>query len=265
MTIPRLTGVRVEGSSGPALVLGQSLGTSTILWSRAVPLLKEHFTILSVDLPGHGDSPATTEPFTVAELADAVVATAADAGFEHFFYAGVSLGGQVALELALRHPDAVDGASIICSSAKVGSEEAWRDRAAMVRVQGTPALVAGSAERWFAPGFIDAQPDAAGALLRALAFADDESYALCCEALAVSDIRAKLAEISVPILALWGELDPVIATDEARSVAENVQHGRGVQIAGVAHLAPIESPQVVATELIDFFSGKHHTDATKGE
>lgn len=265
MTIPRLTGVRVEGSSGPALVLGQSLGTSTILWSRAVPLLKEHFTILSVDLPGHGDSPAATDSFTVAELADAVVATAADAGFEHFFYAGVSLGGQVALELALRHPDVVDGASIICSSAKVGSEEAWRDRAAMVRVQGTPALVAGSAERWFAPGFIDAQPDAAGALLRALAFADDESYALCCEALAVSDIRPRLAEISVPILALWGELDPVIATDEARSVAENVQHGRGVQIAGVAHLAPIESPQVVATELIDFFSGEHHTDATKGE
>lgn len=260
MTIPRLTGVRVEGSSGPALVLGQSLGTSTILWSRAVPLLKDHFTILSVDLPGHGESPAATEPFTVAEIADAVVATAADAGFEHFFYAGVSLGGQVALELALRHPQVVDGASIICSSAKVGNEDAWRDRAAMVRVQGTPALVAGSAQRWFAPGFIDAQPDAAGALLRALAFADDESYALCCEALAVSDIRPRLAEIAVPILALWGELDPVVTTDEAASVAQTVQNGKGVEIAGAAHLAPVENPQAVAAELIDFFIG-----STKGE
>lgn len=255
MTVPRLTGVTIDGSTGPALVLGQSLGTSTILWDRAVPLLKRHFTILSVDLPGHGVSPAATAPFSVGELADAVVATAADAGIDRFFYAGVSLGGQVALELALRHPDAVDAVSVICSAARVGSEEAWRDRAATVRAQGTPVMVAGSAERWFAPGFIEAQPEASGALLRALAFADSESYALCCEALAASDLRPRLAEIAVPVLALWGELDPVIALEQARSVAEGVQRGTGIEIAGAAHLAPVERPEAVATAIIDTFIG----------
>src|SRR5690606_30486168 len=172
---PTLTGVKSENSSGPALALGPSLGTSTLVWDRAVPLLGEHFTVLSVDLPGHGESPAASAPFTVGELADAVADCATLAGFDTFFYAGVSLGGQVALELALRHPDRVDGVSIICSSAKIGTEQAWRDRAATVRAQGTPVMVAGSAERWFAPGFIDAQPETAGALLKSLAFADDES------------------------------------------------------------------------------------------
>jgi 3-oxoadipate enol-lactonase len=258
MTVPRLAGVTV-GGSGPALVLGQSLGTSTILWERATPLLTPHFTVLSVDLPGHGESPPATEPFTVAELADAVVATATDAGIERFTYAGVSLGGQVALEVALRHPDRVDGVAIICSAARIGTEEAWRDRAAMVRVQGTGALVAASAERWFAPGFIEAQPEAAGALLRSLAFADAESYALCCEALATSDIRPRLAEITVPLLALWGALDPVISPEQARSVAEAAPRGIGIEVARAAHLAPVEDPEAVAAALIDTFLGRQST------
>ncbi|WP_403020193.1 alpha/beta fold hydrolase [Salinibacterium sp. GXW1014] len=253
MTQPVLAGIAVEGSRGPALVLGQSLGTSSILWGRAIPLLKQHFTILTVDLPGHGQSPAARDAFTVAELADAVAETARQAGIDQFHYAGVSLGGQVALELALRHPERLLGASIICSSAKIGSEDAWRERAATVRQQGTPVLVAGSAERWFAPGFIEAQPEASGALLNSLAYADDESYALCCEALAASDIRPRLGEISVPLLALWGDLDPVITPEEARSVADAVPGGIGVEIAGAAHLAPVEKPEAVASALIDTF------------
>lgn len=250
---PSLTAIKVEGSTGPALVLGQSLGTSTILWDRAVPLLRDRFTLLSVDLPGHGESPAARGPFSVADLADAVAESATQAGFDTFYYAGVSLGGQVALELALRHPDRVLGVSIICSSAKIGTEQGWRERAATVRAQGTPVMVAGSAERWFAPGFIDAQPESAGALLRALAFADDESYALCCEALASSDIRPRLGEITVPVLALWGEHDVVIEPQEARSVAEAVPGGVGIEIAGAAHLAPVENPEAVATALITTF------------
>ncbi|TQL48502.1 3-oxoadipate enol-lactonase [Homoserinimonas aerilata] len=261
MTVPRLTGVRIENSSGPALVLGPSLGTSsTVLWARAVALLAPHFSILSVDIPGHGESPAATESFTVGELADAVVATAADAGFEHFFYAGVSLGGQIALELALRHPERVDAVSIICSSAKVGQADAWHERAATVRAQGSAVMVAGSASRWFAPGFIEEQPEHAGALLNSLAHADDNSYALCCEALAASDIRDRLPQLAVPTLALWGELDGVIPPVEARAVAEGVQQGTGIEIAGAAHLAPIERPEAVADALLGFFR-KGTTDA----
>ena len=77
------------------------------------------------------------------------------AGVRRFYYAGDSLGGQLALELALRHPDRVIAVSIICSSARVGQPEAWLERAAMVRLQGTPVLVGPSAGRWYAPGFIE--------------------------------------------------------------------------------------------------------------
>jgi 3-oxoadipate enol-lactonase len=254
VTVPFLAAVHTARPGAPALFLGPSLGTTTRLWERATPLLAEHFDVFAVDLPGHGASPAAAEPFSVGELVDAVVRVADVAGIDRFSYAGDSLGGQVALELALRHPDRMLAVSIICSSARVGEPAAWQERAATVRSQGTPVLVGPSAGRWYAPGFIEKEPDVVGAMLLDLSDTDDESYALCCEALADFDLRSRLGEIAVPLLAIWGERDTVIPPAEARAVAETVQNGRGIELAGVAHLAPIESPAEVAAALVEFFA-----------
>ncbi|WP_349898490.1 alpha/beta fold hydrolase [Parafrigoribacterium soli] len=267
MTVPVLTAARTERAGAPTLVLGPSLGTTTRLWSAAIPLLAPHFDILAVDLPGHGASRAATEPFSTGELADAVARVAALAGVERFYYAGDSLGGQLALELALRHPEKAIAVSIICSAAKVGEPAAWLERAATVRSQGTPVLVGPSAGRWYAPGFIEKHPELVGAMLIELSDTDDESYALCCEALAGCDLRSRLTEIDVPVLALWGALDVVIPPADARAVAEGVRRGRGIELAGVAHLAPAESPAEVAQALIEFFSTgpEHGTESRRDQ
>ena len=253
MTIPVLTGSTTTGPAGPGLILGPSLGTSSILWDRASPILAARFNLLAFDLPGHGNSPAAGEPFSMADLADGVVRLADDAGFDTFCYAGVSLGGQVGIELALRHPDRVLGLAIICSAAKIGEQSGWDERAATVRAQGTPVMVGGSATRWFAPGFIAAQPEAASALLHALSDTDDESYALCCEALGRSDTRARLGEILAPTIAIYGVEDTVISDADAAFIAHAVPDGAALGIDGAAHLAPIEQPEILATALIDFF------------
>jgi 3-oxoadipate enol-lactonase len=265
MTVPALVAARTPNPGAPVLVLGPSLGTTTRLWGSAIRLLAAHFDILAVDLPGHGSSPAATVPFSTAELADAVARVATLAGVRRFYYAGDSLGGQLALKLALGHPDRVIAVSIICSSARVGQPEAWLERAAMVRLQGTPVLVGPSAGRWYAPGFIERQPELVGAMLLELSDTDDESYALCCEALARTDLRSRLGEIEVPLLAIWGERDTVIPPEDARSVAESVQNGSGIQLAGVAHLAPVENPAEVAAALIDFFAAHAETADGYGE
>ena len=249
--IPRIAITEPVGD-GPLLVLGPSLGTSTILWDETLPLLREHFTVQAWDLPGHGHSPAATGRFTVAEVAQAVLAAVAEPRFR---YAGVSLGGAVGLELLLAAQDRVIAASTVCSGAKIGTPEGWTERAALTRSQGTASLVVPSAARWFAPGSIQRHPDLSGRLLHSLRDADDESYALCAEALASYDLRDRLAEITVPLLALWGEHD--LVTPEANSVeiASGVQHGRLERVAGAAHLAPAEQPQAVASALIDHFRG----------
>jgi 3-oxoadipate enol-lactonase len=240
----------VGPQGAPLVVLGPSLGTSTILWETVAPLLAERFRVVAWDLPGHGAAAPAAAPFTVADLADAV----ADAvGSEPIRYAGVSLGGATGLELLLRHPDVVSRAAIVCAAPRFGEPSAWRERAAQVRAQGTPVLVRGSAERWFAPGSIARVPVLSGRLLHALSDADDESYARCCDALAEFDVTARLPEIEAPVLAIAGEHDPVVPPAQVEALAREVEQGRAAVIADAGHLAPAEQPHAVAARLIDFF------------
>lgn len=236
----------------PLLVLGPSLGTSTILWESAAPLLREWYRLVAWDLPGHGASPAATAPFTVADLADAVAA-AVD---EPFLYAGVSLGGATGLELLLRHPGRVSAAAIVASGALLGEPRAWRDRAAKVRAESTSSIIISSAERWFAPTSMAEHPELAGRLLHALQNADGESYALCCEALAAYDVRGWLGSVAAPVLALWGRHDAVAPEAKAVEIATGVADGRVDVIEGAAHLPPAEQPAATAAALLQFFAGR---------
>lgn len=235
----------------PLLVAGPSLGTSTVLWNRAASLLGNDYDVVAWDLPGHGVSPAATETFDVAELAEAVVdlvdSIAPDA---EFHYAGVSLGGATGLQLGIKHGGRLKSLSVQCSGAKLGTPEAWRERAETVRTQGTAVMIQGSAERWFAPGFMDREPDFSSRLLHALRDADRFSYAFCCEALATFDVRSELGSIRVPTQVIAGALDGVAPPPMAEDVAAGITAGGGtataVTLEGVAHLAPGEAPAHVA-------------------
>lgn len=235
----------------PLLVLGPSLGTSTLLWEEAAALLAADFRIVAWDLPGHGLSPAAREPFTVGELADGVAAVLDALGEERCYYAGDSLGGATGLELAHRHPSRVIALADICSAAVFGTPAGWHERAQTARTQGTASLVVLSAQRWFAPGSIERHPVVSGRLLHSLRDADDESYALCCEALAAFDARPWLPELELPVHVLWGEHDVAVSRDAAFQVASGVQHGTFEAVTDAAHLAPAENPEAVAAALVN--------------
>lgn len=254
MTVPAITAASGGAIGAPLLILGPSLGTAAPLWDAAGHLLSEYFSILSWDLPGHGLSHPASEPFTVSELVDAVIALADERDEYRFAYAGVSLGGAVGLELALRHPERLDAVSTICSVAAFGEPGEWLERAELVRQQSTAALVDASAKRWFGPDFIAANPRVASGLLHTLSETDDESYALCCEALAGYDVRGRLGEIGTPLLALSGQFDQVALPSVVEAMAWATKCGRAVEVANAGHLAPAEQPSRVAQILTDFFT-----------
>ena len=255
MSVPRISGVQLsDPSAGPLLLLGTSIGTSAAaLWSASAALLGERFHVVAWDLPGHGRN---TEPvsagFTMAELASGVLALAdqvlTDRGEPggRLYYAGDSLGGAVGLQALLDAPDRILAAVLLCTGAKIGTAEGWRERAARVRASGTTVVINQSVERWFAPGFLERDPDVGGRLLDSLRAADPKAYALACEALADFDVRARLAEIAVPVLAVAGAEDVATQADLLREIADGVQRGALQILDGVAHLAPAEAPQEVA-------------------
>ncbi|GAB3762001.1 3-oxoadipate enol-lactonase/4-carboxymuconolactone decarboxylase [Nocardioides ginsengisegetis] len=248
-----VTAVRLGGRPDlPLLLLGPSLGTSaTALWSDAARHLAQDFQVVAWDLPGHGSNRTPVEdPVTIASLA-ADVLDLVDAMVESFtpvsfHYAGDSVGGAVGLQLLLDAPHRVASATLLCTGARIGTVESWTERAELVGTSGTPAVVSASAQRWFGPGFLDREPDRGSALLHSLADARDDGYVAVCRALAAFDVRDRLGEIKVPVLAVAGAEDVATPTDGLAEIADGVADGRLVVLDGVAHLAPAEAPEVVA-------------------
>lgn len=225
------------------LVLGPSLGTTSALWRAATASLVGGSTrILRFDLPGHGSSPVATEAFTMAELADAVLRLVEEAGGGRFHYAGVSLGGAIGIELALRHPERVLSLGIFCSDAKIGTEQSWIDRSAQVLAQGTPSLIAATPGRWFASDFIARDPATASGILNDLSEVDDASYVFCCGALAGFDRSADVGALAIPVVVVSGSDDPVTTPDALRRLAAAIPGARDITIANASHLAIIERP-----------------------
>lgn len=260
MTVPDLrcsiAPADAASTSTELLVLGPSLGTTTALWQPALSRLREspegaRLRVLRFDLPGHGASPAATAAFTFAEVADAVVRLVDETGGGRFHYAGVSFGGAVGIELALRHPDRVLSLGIFNSDARIGSAEGWSARAQQVRTQGTPSLVGATPARWFAPGFIERDPRESSRTLIELSETDDESYALCCEALGGFDRSADLGGIRVPTIVVSGEGDPVTTPADLEHLADRIPGARYVEISDASHLAVLERPAAAAEVLAD--------------
>ncbi|MFF3196008.1 bifunctional 3-oxoadipate enol-lactonase/4-carboxymuconolactone decarboxylase PcaDC [Streptomyces misionensis] len=243
---------RVEGpASAPALLLGPSLGTSYALWDKVAPELSAAHRVVRWDLPGHGGSAAGLigAGATVGDLAGLVLALADALGIERFAYAGVSLGGAVGLHLAVHHPDRLSSLAVICSSAHFNGAKPWEERAALARRQGLADLAEGADARWFTPGFTVPR------LVRDHREADPEAYAACCDALAAFDLRDRLPEITVPLLAIAGREDPATPPAHLREIADAVAGAALVEIPGASHLAPAERPEAVLTALRAHFSG----------
>jgi 3-oxoadipate enol-lactonase / 4-carboxymuconolactone decarboxylase len=262
MSVPRINGVQLsDPSAGPLLLLGSSIGTSaTALWSASAAFLGERFHVVAWDLPGHGRN---TEPisagFTMTELAAGVLAFAdrvlTDRGESggRLYYAGDSLGGAVGLQALLDAPERIVAAVLLCTGAKIGSAESWRERGARVRASGTTAVINQSVERWFAPEFLGREPEVGARLLDSLRAADAEAYALACEALADFDVRSRLGEIAVPVLAVAGAEDFATPPELLAEIANGVQSGKLQIFDGVAHLAPAEAPEEVAKLIMKHF------------
>jgi 3-oxoadipate enol-lactonase/4-carboxymuconolactone decarboxylase len=247
MTVPSLKcsvlPVRSGAPDARLVVLGPSLGTTSQLWETVATSLAAHYRVLRFDLPGHGFSPVATDSFSMAELADGVLDLVDSVGGGSFYYAGDSMGGAVGLTLALKHPDRVLSVVVFATSPTFGPAAGWEERAAKVRASGTASVVSMSASRWFAPGYLERDPGAGAAALDRLLEVDDESYALCCEALAAFDLTALAASIAPPVVCAAGEFDIAVPPDEVRGLADLIPGSGYVIVGGAGHLPVMEVPR----------------------
>ena len=242
---------RLDGPEGaPVLVLSNSLGTALEMWDDLVPALAGPFRVLRYDQRGHGRSPAPPGPYTVDDLGRDALELLDRVGAGRVSFCGTSLGGMVAMWLAINAPGRIDRLALCCTAAHLPPRETWTDRAALVRARGMEPVADAAIERWFTAAFAERHPDAVGRIRRALLATSPEGYAGCCEAIGSHDVRAELGRVRQPTVVLAAEDDPVTTPDHGRQIADAVEGARLVVVERARHLAVVERPDDIARELL---------------
>lgn len=245
---------KLEGEDGaPALVLLNSIGTDMDLWDPLLPTLRAHHALLRIDTRGHGASDAPLGDYTLADLADDVFAAMDAAGIAQAAVAGVSLGGMIAMQMALSRPARVDAIALICTSATMDSA-AWQARVETVRGHGMAAIADLAMGRFLSPGFIAANRAIAATIRRQLLTMEAVGYAGCAAAIRDMDLEDRISGITRPVLVVTGD------DDKSTPWEGHGEHLVG-RIAGARHVAPpaahlatLEAPQALVEALSTFLA-----------
>lgn len=244
--------VKREGrDSAPALVLLNSIGTDMDLWDGVMPHLRDRLALLRIDTRGHGASIAKPGDNRLDALAEDVLAAADAVGFDRFSLAGVSLGGMIGIELALRAPGRVDRLLPICTSATMDSAS-WDERVAMVRREGMASIVDLVMGRFLSD---DAEPAIYETVRRQLLTMDAEGYAGCGAAIRDMELAGRVSGIACPTLIVTGTRDSSTPFEgHGEYLLAQIPRAAHASLAS-AHLAPLEAPDALAN-LITAFVGR---------
>lgn len=236
-------------TDAPVVVLSNSLGATRGMWDAQVPALAERYRVLTYDTRGHGESPSPDGAWSLDDLVDDLVALLDEAGAARAHVVGLSLGGMTAMRLAARDPGRVHRLALLCTSA-APDPGPYRERAQVVRRDGTASIAAAVVGRWVTPGFAAANPREVARLEGMVAGADDEGYARCCEVLASLDLRDDLGRISAPTLVVSGWQDLALPPAHQEAIAAGIEGADLQTFSPAAHLANVEQPLEVTGALL---------------
>lgn len=250
----------LEGTpNSPVLILSNSLGTDLHMWDGVVPYLLPFFRILRYDTRGMGQSPVNPGPYTIDQLGSDVIQLMDRLTISKAHFCGLSMGGLIGQWLAIHQPERVEKLVICNTAAKIGTENAWNERIALLRERGMPAVVESSMRIWFTETFRQKNPLLLLAMQDKFIQTDVAGYSYCCAAIRDADFRSALDQIACPTLVVTGEEDPVTTVQDAKYLAENITRAKLEILAG-RHLTAVEQPQALAEILLHFLVGSGSLD-----
>ncbi len=235
--------------AGVPVLLVMGLGVSATGWWRTIPVLAESLRVISFDNRGVGRSDRPPGPYSVAEMADDAVAVLDAAEEERAHVYGISLGGMIAQEIALRHPDRVRSLVLGCTTSggegAVPIEEStaafFQRRTQMPAYEAVWASVPYSyGEETLAHGGQLIAEDIAQRLRFPI---EPEPYAAQLEAAMSFSRYDSLGEIRHPTLVLHGDADRVVPVENGHILAERIAGAELEILPGAGHLYPTDAPQ----------------------
>lgn len=271
---PALPNVHEDGPpDAPAVILVNGWTASGLVWPQAlVTALARDLRVLRVDNRGTGWSRHLLRPFTIGDLADDIRRVIEERGLDRPIVAGLSMGGMITQELALRAPDHI-GHAVLLATRPPSPEHTNPPAFVTARLLAPPRpgqpLQDFMRQRWqfvTGPGFPDRHPAAMGEVVRSFVRRPTTRAAVLDQARAIGAWAgaARLRRMRVPTTIVHGADDPLVPVRNGMRLAQLIPDARYVELAGVGHLVPFEAPSVVVRIVADLVAGRMAGSGRRG-
>jgi len=231
---------------------------SGLVWPKdVVSHIGQTCDVVRIDNRGTGYSRTAPAPFTIATMADDVAAVVRAFGARSATIVGLSMGGMIAQELALRHPHLVDRL-VLCGTrppAPVGFVAAD----AVIEATMTPPRAGESLSEYLArswrgvlgPGFAERRPEAFVELIDQIGQRPTPHAAVMTQLRAIAAWHGahRLARISAPTTVIHGTDDPLIPVGNGMRLAQMIPGATYIELPGIGHVVPFEAPDVLIAQL----------------
>lgn len=242
-TAPSASSVAPEQRPLPPLLLVHGAAGGIHVWLDQITGLSSALEVVAVDLPGHGGSPTPSPPLDIPGHADVLSRLLAELRLSDALVVGHSMGGAVALTLALAHPEQVAGIALVATGARLPVsdlvlEAATRqDFATLLTATAYGPDTAPEVLERFTKGPLPAPPEVI------------QADFLACRAF---DVRDRLPEVAAPALVIGGSADALVGQGRLRQLAAGLPQARLLLIEGAGHMVMQERAEEVNRALGDF-------------
>ena len=243
-----------EGAGDPVLLLhGFLFGADA--WRPQIDALREDFDVIAVDLRGQFGSETTADGYDLWNQARDVQEFIRALGLPPVYVVGLSMGGMIAMRLALRYPASVRSLVLMDTSAWPENPELAERYEAMAQVveSGDLEAVAPALPTVFlADDFIATHGDEVDAWLDRVRAADPMGFVHAIRALNTrDDISGRLVEIMVPTLVIHGDNDVAIPVEIGADLADSIYEAR-VEFTSGGHQSNVDRPDETSRLIRDF-------------
>jgi pimeloyl-ACP methyl ester carboxylesterase len=231
----------------PPVILIHGAGSSHLIWPAALRRLAGQ-RVLAIDLPGHGHSSGLAQQ-SIKAYSNQMIEFLAALGLYQAVFVGHSMGGAIALEMAISHPGHVAGLGLIASGAYLGVDPKFIE--SLSNAITADSAYAGFLERAFGPA---ASPALLNLCIQAQTNTRSSVQYGDWRACAEFDARESAGHIEAPTWLITGSEDRVTPVAYANFLADRLPAARLQVIPGAGHMVLLEQPERVAQGLQQFLS-----------
>jgi 3-oxoadipate enol-lactonase len=249
----------VERGTGVPLLLAHGFPLDHSMWSGQLDGLSDRCRVIAPDLRGFGASDVVPGVATMQQMADDLAGVLdALAIREPVIFCGLSMGGYVAWQFALRHRTRLAKLILCDTRAIADTPDAAAGRlktAERVLKEGPGVVAEAMLPKLFSPNTQKAQPQIIEATRQVMLRTKPTGIAAALHGLAQRpDVTEHLPKIDVPTLVICGEHDAIAPPTEMEQFAAKMPQARFVKIADAGHMAPLEAPAAVNAAIREFLA-----------